>query len=185
LALGGAVMFALASSAAQWAIPVFILVVVVHGWYKGVRVYETFVEGAREGFWLAVRILPYIVGIYVAIGVFRESGALAAVTNPLQPLLNWAGVPVDILPLMLVRPLSGPPSLGLILEIFDRFGPDSFIGRLASVIYGSTETTIYVLAVYFASVGIKKARYSLAVGLMADLAGYVAAIIICKRVFLG
>ena len=178
-------MFALLSSAVQWVIPLFLLVVVVHGWYKGVRVYEAFVEGAREGFWLAVKILPYIVGIYVAIGVFRDSGALGAVTTPLKPLLQAMGVPAEILPLMVVRPLSGPPSLGLTLEIFDRYGPDSFIGRLASVLYGSTETTIYVLAVYFASVGIKKARYSLTVGLLADLAGYAAAIFLCMRVFGG
>lgn len=167
-----------------WFIPMFLLLVFLHGIYKKVPLYDTFVEGAREGFSLAIKLLPYVVGIYVAVGIFRGSGAMEVVLSPIKPLLTFLGVPGEIIPLMIVRPLSGPAALGLVADLIDKFGPDSFIGRLASTLDGSSDTTLYILAVYFASVGIKKPRYSLAVGLIADLFGFIAAVLICRTVFL-
>jgi len=164
-------------------LPLFLLVVFLHAVYKRVPVYDTFVEGAKEGFGLAVKLIPYVVGIYVAVGMFRDSGAMDAAIFVLKPLLSIADVPGEIIPLLITRPLSGPASLGITVELMNRFGPDSFIGRLASTIDGSTDTTLYIIAVYFASVGIRKARYSLAVGLLADAAGFCAAIYVCSRVF--
>ncbi len=167
----------------QWLIPLFLLFVFLHAYWKKVKVYDAFIEGAGEGFWMALKILPYVVGIYVAISLFRESGALIALGKIFAPFLGLLGVPEEILPLALVRPLSGPAALGLTLEILERFGPDSFIGRLATTLDGSTDTTFYIIAVYFASVGVKRPRYSIPVGLIADTAGLLAAIFICHRVF--
>lgn len=166
-----------------WVIPLFLLLVFLHALYKKVPVYDVFVEGAKEGFWLAVKLIPYIVGIYVAVGMFRQSGAMDVAIALLKPVLSLTGVPGEVVPLMIVRPLSGPAALGMTVEILDKFGPDSFIGRLATTIDGSTDTTLYIMAVYFASVGVKKARYALPVGLLADLAGFSAAVFICYRVF--
>jgi len=171
------------TSISTWIVPLFLLLVFFHANHKQIKVYDTFVEGAKEGFWLAVRLMPYIVGIYVAIGIFRASGAMDLLSSMLKPLLSLFGVPPEVLPLFIVRPLSGPAALGLTADLIDRYGPDSFIGRLASTIDASTDTTLYILAVYFASVGVRKARYSLPVGLMADAAGFCAAVYICNHVF--
>jgi len=170
--------------AGSWFIPIFLLLVFLYGTYKKVPLYDTFIEGAREGLSLAIKILPYVVGIYVAVGIFRTSGAMEALFTPLKPLLSILGIPGEILPLMVVRPLSGPAALGITSDLINKYGPDSFIGRLASTLDGSCDTTLYILAVYFASVGIKKPRYSLPVGLIADFSGFIASIIICRAVFL-
>lgn len=167
----------------NWVTPVFLFVVLAHALVKRVNVFAAFIEGAKEGFITSVKLLPYILAIFLAMGIFRESGALQVMINILKPVLNFFGIPGEVLPIMLVRPLSGTASLGLTGEVIEKFGPDSFIGRLASSIFGSSETTLYVLAVYFAAVGIKKARYSVTVGLLADLAGYIGAIFICYQVF--
>lgn len=167
----------------EWVTPVFLFVVIAHAAWKRINVFEAFIDGAKEGFVESVQLLPYILAIFFAIGIFRESGALQVVIDILRPVLTIFGVPGEVLPIMLVRPLSGSASIGLTAEVVEKFGPDSFIGRLGSSIYGSSETTLYVLAVYFASVGIKKARYSVAVGLLADLAGYIGAVFICYQVF--
>jgi len=168
---------------ANWFIPLFLLIVFLHGVYKKVPLYDTFVEGAREGLHMAIKLLPYVVGIYVAVGMFRNSGAMDILLAPVKPLLLLFGVPAEVLPLMVVRPLSGPAALGITSDLIEQFGPDSFIGRLASTIDGSCDTTLYILAVYFASVGIKNVRYSLPVGLLADFAGFMASVIICRIVF--
>jgi len=176
-------LFKIVTTISVWIVPLFLLIVFSHAQYKGIKIYDTFIEGAKEGFWLVVRLIPYIVCIYVAIGIFRSSSALSILTRGLTPVLNLFGIPGEVIPLLITRPLSGPATLGLVSELIDKFGPDSFIGKLASTIDGSTDTTLYILAVYFASVGVKNARYSLPVGLLADVTGFVAAVYICLRIF--
>jgi spore maturation protein B len=167
-----------------WAIPVFILGIPVYGALKKVKVYESFVEGAKGGFQMAIRIIPYLVAILVAVGMLRGAGAIDMLARWLDPVLVRVGFPVEILPLAIMRPLSGSGSMGIVTELIKVHGPDSFIGRLAASAYGSTETTFYVLAVYFGSVGIKKTRHAVVCGLTADIASLIAAIIICRLVFL-
>jgi spore maturation protein B len=171
------------NSVSRWAIPLTILFVPLWAAYKKVPVYETFVDGAKEGFAVGVKIIPYLVGILVAIGMFRASGAIDLISHALSPFLNFIGMPADILPLAIIRPLSGSGALGIMTEIAGKYGGDSYIARLAAVMTGSSETTFYVLAVYFGAVGIKKIRHALIAGLIADLAGITSALIICKLVF--
>ncbi|HHY81775.1 MAG TPA: spore maturation protein [Clostridiales bacterium] len=166
-----------------FAIPVFIVFVLGYGFYKGVPVYEEFIEGAKEGFTTVVRILPYLTAMLVAIGVFRTSGAMELLISVLAPVTGWLGISPELLPLALLRPMSGSASAGLLAELLKTNGPDSIIGRTASTMMGSTETTFYTISVYLGSVGIKKTRYILAAGLMADLAAFAASIAICKLVF--
>lgn len=166
-----------------WAIPTLLFVIPVVGFFKKVKVYECFVEGAKEGFNVAIRIIPFLVAILFAIGMFRASGAMDLFVRIISPLTNLIGMPAEALPLALMRPLSGSGSLGLATEIMKTHGPDSFLGRLVSTMYGSTETTFYVLAVYFGAVGVKKIRHALAVGLIADVAGLIAAVFICQLIF--
>ena len=171
----------------QWisalAIPVFIIFVLGYGAVKGVPVYETFVEGAGEGIRTAFHILPYLVAMFVAIGVFRASGAMDFLIRILSPVTNLAGIPSEILPLAMMRPMSGSASAGMLAELFRTYGPDTFIGRSASTMMGSTETVFYTISVYFGAVGIKKTRYVLAAGLLADLAGLLASVAICSFIF--
>lgn len=166
-----------------WAIPTLLFVIPVVGFFKKVKVYECFVEGAKEGFNVAIRIIPFLVAILFAIGMFRASGAMDLFVQIISPLTNLIGMPAEALPLALMRPLSGSGSLGLATEIMKTHGPDSFLGRLVSTMYGSTETTFYVLAVYFGAVGVKKIRHALTVGLIADVAGLIAAVFICRLIF--
>jgi spore maturation protein SpmA len=151
---------------------------------RKVKVYEEFVEGAKEGFEVALRIIPYLVAILVAIGMFRAAGGIDLLSKALAPAMLAIGFPPELLPLVLMRPLSGSGTLGVFTELVKTFGPDSLLARTAGTIFGSTETTFYVLAVYFGSVGIKRTRYALLAGLTADLVGVVASVVIC-RVVLG
>lgn len=169
----------------RWAIPVFLLVVLVAAMRRRVPVYETFVEGAKEGFDTAIRILPFLLGMFVAIGVLRESGALASFLAAVAPLVEPFGIPREVLPLAILRPLSGSGSLGVMSELLSEHGPDSLIGLMAATIQGSSETTFYVLTVYFGSVGVRQARHSVAVGLLADVAAFVAAVFVVSAVFGG
>jgi len=173
----------LIGSVSVWAIPLLLVAIPLYGMLKGVRVYESFVEGAKGGFQLAIRILPYLVAILVAVGMLRGSGAIDMLARWLDPAFRRVGFPAEILPLAILRPLSGSGSLGIVTELVKAHGPDSFIGRLAASAYGSTETTFYVLAVYFGAVGIKKARHAVVSGLVADVVSLIAAIIICRLVF--
>lgn len=166
-----------------WAIPVFLVGIPVYGALKRVKVYESFVEGAKEGFRVGIRIIPYLVAILVAVGMLRGAGAIDILARWLDPLLGRVGMPAEILPLAIMRPLSGSGSMGLVAELIKTHGPDSFIARLAATAYASTETTFYVLAVYFGSVGIKKARYAVLSGLTADIVSLIASVIICRMVF--
>jgi spore maturation protein B len=161
-----------------WAIPLFLVIVPIYGAIKRVKVYESFVEGAKGGFQMALRIIPYLVAILVAVGMLRGAGGIDLIAQWLGPVLRPIGFPVEILPLAIMRPLSGSGSLGIVTELVQNYGPDSFIGRLAASAYGSTETTFYVLAVYFGAVGIKIS------GLVADVVSLIAAIVVCRLVFL-
>ncbi len=167
----------------DWAIPVLLVGIPVYGFFKGVKVYESFVEGAKEGFDVAVKIIPYLVAILAAIGMFRASGAMDIFVKLVSPLTNLIGMPAEVLPAAFMRPLSGSGTLGIVTELINKHGPDSFIGYLASTIYGSTETTFYVLAVYFGAVNVKKTRHAVAAGLIADAAGIFAAVFICRLLF--
>lgn len=150
---------------------------------RGVAVYEEFVEGAREGFEVAVKIIPYLVAILAAVGMFRAAGGIDAITGAVGGVFAAVGVPVELLPLILVRPLSGSGALGLFTELAKTHGPDSLLARMGATILGSTETTFYVIAVYFGSVGIRRTRHAVPAGLIADAAGMIAAIAICRLVF--
>src|SRR5512135_1148208 len=165
------------------AIPVFILVFLGWGIIKKVKVYEVFVEGAKEGFNVAVRIIPYLVAMLVAIGIFRASGAMDLLTALLAPVASLIGMPPEALPMALMRPLSGSGSLGIMTELMKVHGPDSLIGVMVSTMYGSSETTFYVLAVYFGAVGIKNTRHAVPAGLIADVAGMLAAVWIVNLLF--
>jgi len=165
------------------AIPFFISFFPLYAFARGVKVYEEFVDGARDGFNVAIRIIPYLVAILVAVGMFRAAGGIQMLAQWLAPALDRIGFPADLLPVVLVRPLSGTATLGLFAELVKAHGPDSFIARTAGTIMGSTETTFYVLAVYFGSVGIRRTRHAVLAGLAADLTGVVVSFIICRAVF--
>lgn len=165
------------------AIPGVILIVLGWGLIRKVKVYEVFVEGAKEGFTTAVRIIPYLVAMLFAIGVFRASGAMDVLASILSPVTSLIGMPADALPMAFLRPLSGSGSLGLMTEIMKAHGPDSFTGVLVSTMYGSSETTFYVLAVYFGAVQIRNTRHAVAAGLIADLFGMLGALVICRILF--
>jgi spore maturation protein SpmA len=150
---------------------------------RRVRVYEEFVDGAKEGFEVAIRIIPYLVAILVAIGMFRAAGGIELLSRALNPLMQAIGFPSELLPMVLMRPLSGSGTLGMFADLVKQCGPDTLVSRMGGTIYGSTETTLYVLAVYFGSVGIKRTRYALLAGFTADLVGVAASIIICRVVF--
>ncbi len=150
---------------------------------RGVKVYEEFVDAAKEGFDVAIRIIPFLLAMLVAIGMFRAAGGIDILTGWLAPALHWLGFPVELLPMVLLRPLSGSGTLGLFTELTKQFGPDSLIARTAGTIYGSTETTFYVLAVYFGSVAVRRTRYAVIAGLTADGVSVIVAIVVCRAVF--
>jgi spore maturation protein B len=166
-----------------WVVPCLILLALIYAYFRGVKVFETFVEGAKEGFGMSVRLIPFLVGMMVAIGLFRDSGAMELITNMLTPLIRLIGIPAEVLPLAFMRPVSGSSALAITAEIMNTFGVDSLLGRMAATMQGSTDTTLFVLTVYFGAVGIKKTRYALAVGLLADLAGILAAVFVCNMFF--
>lgn len=171
--------------ASAWILLLLIVGIPLYGWVRGVKVYEAFVEGAKEGFNVAVRIIPFLVAILAAVGAFRGAGAMEALARVLAPVTGPLGLPAEVLPMALVRPLSGSGSLGLLGTIFSTpgLGPDSYAGRLGSILQGSTETTFYVLSVYCGSVGIVRYRHALLAGLLADFTGLVASVLIARTLF--
>jgi spore maturation protein SpmA len=176
-------MIRLVDAISKAAIPFLLVFFPLYAALKGVKVYEELVEGGKEGFNVAIRIIPYLVIILLAIFMLRESGGIALFTDAVRPLMTAIGFPADLLPLSLMRPLSGSGSLGIFTEMVKEFGPDSMIVRMAGTLYGSTETTFYVIAVYFGAVGIKRTRHAIPAGLIADLAGTIAAVIVCRMMF--
>jgi len=148
-----------------------------------VPVYESFVEGARDGFQVAVRIIPYLVAILFAIAMFRASGAMEALTKALDPALSLIGFPAELLPMAIIRSLSGSGSAALVVDMINHYGEDSILVKMAAVMYGSSETTFYVIAVYFGAVGIKKTRHAVPAGLIADAAAMVLAVWTVRLLF--
>jgi len=171
------------SVVALMAVPVMLTFFPLYAWLRGVKVYEEFVEGAKEGFQVATRIIPFLVAILVAVGMFRKAGGIDLVARVLGPVLGRIGFPVDLLPLVLVRPLSGGATTGIFTELVKTLGPDNLTSLTAGTIFGSTETTFYVIAVYFGSVGVRRTRHAVPAGLMADLTGVIASIVICRLMF--
>ncbi|MGZ5021646.1 MAG: nucleoside recognition domain-containing protein [Chthoniobacterales bacterium] len=164
------------------AVPFLLSFFPLYAALRGVKVYEQFVEGAREAFEVAKRIIPFLVAMLVSISMLRQAGVIDAMTRALGGALAKIGFPVDLLPMVLMRPLSGSATQGIFVELINRLGPDSLTSRMAATIYGSTETTFYVLAVYFGSVAIRQTRHAVAAGLIADVTAVVAAIAICRAV---
>lgn len=167
----------------QYAIPVLFLLILGIGLIREVKVYDVFVEGAREGITTVIRIIPTLVGLIVAVGVFRASGALDFLVYLVTPVAQLLGIPPEAMPLALLRPVSGSASLALVAETMRIYGPDSFVGRVVSTMMGSTETIFYTLAVYFGSVGIKNIRYTLLAALIADTVSVTAASWACALIF--
>ncbi len=165
------------------AIPLIIILFLAYGYFKNIKVYEKFVEGAKEGFNVGVKIIPYLVAMLVAIAMFRASGAMEALMYVLKPVTSFIGMPSQVVPMAIMRPLSGSGSLGVMTEIMNTYGVDSLYGFIASSMFGSTETTFYVVAVYFGSVSVYNTRYALPVGLIADLAGLITAVYVCRLLF--
>ena len=166
-----------------YAVPVLFLLILGIGLYQDVKVYDAFIEGAREGITTIIKILPSLVGLMTAVGIFRASGALDAVIFILTPASSLLGIPAEAMPLALLRPVSGSASLALVADILKAYGPDSYVGRVVSTMMGSTETIFYTLAVYYGSVGIKNIRYTLAAALAADGASVLASALICAMIF--
>lgn len=167
----------------MYAMPIIIIFILVFGYLKDVKLYEVFIEGAKEGFKVSVKILPYLVTMLFAIAIFRESGALKVLTDACAPILNAIGIPPEVLPLALMKPLSGSGSLGITAEIIRQYGPDSLIGRIAATMMGSTETIFYTMAVYYGAIGIKRMRHTLPCALFAHFTGVIASCILCRIVF--
>ncbi len=165
------------------AIPLIIMLFLGYGYLKKVRVYEVFVEGAKEGFEVGVKIIPYLVAMLVAIAMFRASGAMDWLKIIMSPITGLINMDPELLPMALMRPLSGSGSLGVMTELMNKHGVDSLIGFTASTMFGSTETTFYVVAVYYGAVNIRNTRYSIPAGLAADVAGLIAAVLICQLVY--
>ena len=168
-----------------YILPAMILIILTMGLIKKVPVYEEFIEGAKDGFKVSISIIPYLVAIIVGIAMFRASGAIDMITSAIGGLLEKLSIPAETLPIMITRSLSGSATLGIFSDIVKNFGPDSYITKLSAVMVGSSETTFYVLAVYFGSVGIKKFRYALLTGIIADITGIVLAIWVSRVFFLA
>lgn len=168
-----------------YILPIMILGILTAGVVKKVSVYEEFVEGAKDGFKVSISIIPYLVAIIVGIAMFKASGGIELITAFCGIVLEKLSIPTDIIPIMVTRSLSGSATLGLFSDIVTTHGADSYIAKLAAVMVGSSETTFYVLAVYFGSIGIKKYRYALLTGIIADITGIVLAIWVARLFFLA
>ena len=166
-----------------WLLPLLMVAIVLAGFSYKIKVYDSLVAGAREGFEIAVMIIPFLVAILVGVGMFQASGALPAMVAWAQPLTDPVGFPADALPMALIRPLSGSGAMGVMVATMTEHGPDSFTGFLVSVMNGSTETTFYVLALYFGSVQVRAARHTVIACLAADMTGFVAAVFWCRLFF--
>lgn len=166
-------------------LPAIILLILITGILKKVPVYEEFIEGAKDGFKVSINILPYLVALIVAISMFRASGALDLIASLFSPLLLKFNIPVEVVPIMFTRSLSGSATLGLFSELANNYGAEMFLTKLAAIMVGSSETTFYVLSVYFGSIGIKKFRYAICVGILADIIGIVLAILVAHMFFLA
>jgi spore maturation protein B len=161
----------------------FVVGIPFYGAYKKINVFDSFVEGAKDGFQTAVNLIPYLVGMLLAIGMLRASGFFDLLQHAIAPILTRLNIPLDIIPLVLVRPFSGSAANGVLVDIIQQHGGDSAISKLAATIMGSTETTFYVVAVYFGAVNIRHTRFAIPAGLLADFAGMLTAIFVCRYLF--
>lgn len=164
-------------------LPLIVVIIILFGVKNKVDVYDTFVDGAKESFDMVLKLFPSLLGMILGINIFIKSGFLDFVLSFFKPLFTFISVPLDIVPLILMRPISGSSGIALLNNIFGVYGADHLISRMASIIQGSTDTTLYILTLYFGSVGVKKIKYALHVGLLADFIGIVSAIIIAKVMF--
>ena len=162
------------------AIPIIILIIITYGIKEIQKVFDIFLEGAKDGLKIVISLFPTLLGIFLAIGMLRTSGVLDFVIKIISPVTNFLKIPSEILPLAFLRPISGSSSMGVAIDIMQKYGVDSVIGKTASTIMGSTETTFYTIAIYTAAVKIKKIRFVLVAALLADLAGIIASVIICQ-----
>jgi spore maturation protein B len=163
-------------------IPIIIILITTYGIFKKVKVYECFIEGAKDGIGICVRIFPYLLAMLLAINVFRASGAMNFLISLIKPAVDVVGVPPEVVPLVLMKPLSGSGAIGIFTDIVKEYGPDSFIGTCASIIMGSTETIFYTLAVYYGAVQIKKIRHTLWVAILVDICAVLIAVNVAKFV---
>ena len=168
-----------------YILPSMIAIIIIIGMLKKVHIYEEFIEGAKDGFKVSISIIPYLVAIIVGIAMFRASGAIDMITQLCGGILAKFSIPTDIVPIMITRSLSGSATLGLFSDIASTYGTENYITKLAAIMVGSSETTFYVLAVYFGSIGIKKYRYALLTGIIADITGIVLAILVARVFFLA
>ena len=176
-------MRAVLDAISLWAIPVLLVGIPLIGILRGVKVYDVFIEGAKEGFAVAVNIIPFLVGILVAIGMFRGSGAMDLLAAALRPVASATGFPAELIPLAIMRSLTGSGSLAFTTDLVKVHGPDSLIGRMAATMYGSSETTFYVLAVYFGAIGVRRTRHAVPAALIGDLVAAMAAVAVCYWMF--
>jgi len=160
------------------AMPTIILVIIVYGLIERKKVYDTFLNGAKEGIEVVVKMFPTLIAIFVAVGALRSSGVIDLIVNLIQPITNLIKIPSQIMPLAILRPISGSASMAVAVNIMRTYGVDTFIGLITSTIMGSTETTLYTIAIYTSSVGIRKTRYILLAALLADIAGMVTSVVI-------
>ncbi|MCX7772054.1 MAG: spore maturation protein [Clostridia bacterium] len=165
---------------ANFSIPAVILLIVLAGYFKGVPVFDAFVEGAKEGAKTAFDVLPVMVGIIAAVSIINASGLIGILTRLVQAPLGLVGIPPEVIPILIIRPFSGSASLGLFTEQVKAFGADSFLGRALSTVMGSSETVLYPLAVYFGAAGVKNTRHAVVASLVSSYSGMLAAIFICK-----
>lgn len=164
-------------------IPIIILLIVTYGVIKGVKVYDCFIEGAKEGMSICVRIFPYLLAMILGVTVLRESKVLDYLIGFVNPVVKFIGLPGEVVPLVLIKPLSGSGALGVFTDVITNYGADSYIGRISSVIMGSTETIFYTLTVYFGAVGIKKIRHTLWAAILADVTATIVSVIVVTLIF--
>lgn len=162
------------------AIPMIIVIIILYGLKEKQKVFDIFIDGAKEGMGIVIELFPTLLGIFLAVGLLRSSGILDCIINFISPITNILKIPSQILPLAMLRPISGSASIGVAVDIMKQYGVDSIIGMITSTIMGSTETTFYTIAIYTACVKVKKIRFVLAAALLADLAGMISSVIICQ-----
>lgn len=167
----------------NYLIPIIVIIILIYGLYKKVDIFDTFLLGVKEGLKSSINLFPTIFAMIIAINLLTNSGFILDLSNTLKPLFNKISFPVEVFSLAILRPISGSASLSMLSEILNNYGPDSFIGRVASVMQGSTDTTIYIISLYFASIGVKKIKYSLIVGLLSDLISIILSVVIVTLIF--
>lgn len=160
------------------AIPIIILIIIIYGLFEKNKVYDSFLEGAKEGLEIVFKMFPTLIGIFIAVGALRSSGVIDLIVKIISPMTDLIKIPSEIMPLALLRPISGSASMAVAVDIMQKYGTDTIIGLITSTIMGSTETTFYTIALYTSCVGIKKTRFILVAALLADIAGMIASVVI-------